>query len=152
MSSCPSQAQQAFPLTVSSLSLSSAPPLLSSSCPPSYGVPQMPVPTSGENFLRQVLPFLSTPSSTSTQDKCTLVLFLSPNLESPLGCHSSIAFKMPVVHPAEHSSGDLILLTANFSASSWVDFCHGLSTSLLTSRICSSLWPGFCPNHFVSQA
>lgn len=80
----------------------------------------MPVLTSGENFLRQVLPCLPTPSRKSTQDKCTLALLLSPNLESPLGCHSSIAFKMPVVHPAGHSSGDLVLLTAYFSASSGV--------------------------------
>lgn len=144
MSSCPSQAQQAFPFTVSSLSLSSAPLFCRLAALHLMVSPK---------FLRQVLLFLPTPSSTSTQDKCTLALLLSPKLESPLGCHSCIAFKMPVVRPAGHSSGDLVLLTAYFSASSWVDFCHGLSTSaLLISRFRSSLWPGFCPNHSISQA
>lgn len=51
-----------------------------------------------------------------------------------MGCHSFIVLKTPVVHEAGHSSGDLVLVTACFSASPWLTFCHGLSTpALLTS-------------------
>lgn len=91
MSSCPSQAQQAasallsaFPFTVLSFSLPSA--FLSrqpASLPPSLlgcpGIksPKMPVPISAKDFLKQILPFLPTPTSTSTQDECTSGLLLS---------------------------------------------------------------------------